>query len=139
MPYIFNKSTSRQLYHLSKAATESCSLKQVFLKNTLKINWKFVRFSVKLNGVRLSLELLNSFNDILEDFVNIKSYFFLCFYSSGTASCEEHILVAASDLWNYLMNHSRFRLTNPTNPKKHMTNEWKCAVSIVEMLLCQFK
>ena len=33
---------------------------------------------------------------IFKYFANIKSYFFLCFYSLGTASHKEHLLVAAS-------------------------------------------
>ena len=44
----------------------------------------------------VTLLKINSFKDIFKEFGNIKSYFFLCFYSLGTTSYKEHLLVAAS-------------------------------------------
>ena len=64
---------------------------------TLKNNSKWVHFSVKVAGCRpVTLLEINSFKGSFKYFANIKSYFFRRFYSSGTASCKEHIIVAAS-------------------------------------------
>ena len=38
----------------------------------------------------------NYFKGSLKDFANIKNNFFLCFYSLGTLSYKEYLLVAAS-------------------------------------------
>ena len=39
---------------------------------------------------------MNSFKDVFKDFAYIKSYFFLFFYSLGTASFKEHVATSAS-------------------------------------------
>ena len=50
----------------------------------------------KVAGCRpVTLLKMNSLKGILKDFADIKSYFFLCFYSLGTDSYKEYILVAA--------------------------------------------
>ena len=51
----------------------------------------------KVAGCRpVTLLKINSFKGSFKDFANIKSYFFLCFYSLGTPSYKEYHLVAAS-------------------------------------------
>ena len=51
----------------------------------------------KIAGCKpVTLLKMNSFKGIFKDFRNIESYYFLCFYSLGTASYKVYVLVAAS-------------------------------------------
>ena len=52
----------------------------------------------------ITLLKVNSFKGSSKDFANIKSHFFLCFYSLGTASYKERLSVTASVPTMYEIN-----------------------------------
>ena len=67
----------------------------------------------KVAGCRpVTLLKINSLKGSFKDFANVKSYFFLCFYSLGTPSYREYLVAASVPTYTlFFKSNAFFQLT----------------------------